>query len=107
MPAASHSAQRGKGPGVGIEQHLVALARVRDQPERPARAQLHVRDLQFAVDPADHQRLVAPVELKRLAQFEGQWHERFADRNTALLRSPRSDEVSQLGIATFCRRRSA
>ena len=40
---------------VGIEQHLVSLAWIRHQPERPARAQLHVRHLRPVVDAAHHQ----------------------------------------------------
>jgi hypothetical protein len=39
---ARHAAQRGEAAGVGIEQHLVALAGVGHQPERPTGAQLHV-----------------------------------------------------------------
>ena len=40
--AARHAAQRCERPGMGIEQHLVALAGVGHQPEGPTGAQLHV-----------------------------------------------------------------
>ena len=48
----------------------MSLARIGHQPERPARAQLHVRDLQSVVDTTDHQALFAPVELERFTQRE-------------------------------------
>ena len=38
---------------------------------------------------------------ERLAQLEGQWHERLAERNTALASAPCADEGSQLGVAAF------
>jgi hypothetical protein len=44
------------------------LARVGDQPECTAGAQLEVRYLDAPVDAADHQTFFAPVELERLAQ---------------------------------------
>jgi hypothetical protein len=53
--AAGHAAQRRERARVGIEQHLVALAGIGHQPERPRGAQLHVRDLHPVVDAAHHQ----------------------------------------------------
>ena len=44
------------------------------QPERTARAQLHVRQADAAVDAADDDAFLAPVELERLAPLEVQGH---------------------------------
>jgi len=52
---------------MGVEQHLVTLARVGHQPERSRRAQLHVRYLQLAADAADNQPFLTPIKLERLA----------------------------------------
>ena len=82
-----------------VKQHLVPLARVGHQPERPARAQLHLRNHQLPVQPADHQRLLAPVKLERLAHLERQRHERLAARRVALADLPRPNEVRQLRVA--------
>ena len=49
---------------VGIEQHLVALAGIRNQPERATGAQLHVGDLNASEQAADQQTFFAPVKLK-------------------------------------------
>ena len=86
--------------GVCIEEHLVALTGIRRQPERPRSTQLHVRQLQLAVHPADHKPLVAPVELERLAPFEGERHERFSTR-LRMARAPRPNEVRQPRIAAL------
>ena len=93
------AAQRRKAFRVGIEQHLVALTRVGHQPERPARAQLHVRHLQLAVNPANDQRLVAPVELERLSQLERQRHEGLRCAGAVTLNSPLPNEVGQPRVA--------
>jgi hypothetical protein len=84
---------------VGIEQHLVALARVGHQPERPAGAQFHVRHLQPLVLPANDQRLFAPVELEGLTQLEAQRHVGIANLDTATLGAPLPDVVGQPAVA--------
>ena len=50
-----------------IEQHLVALAGIRDQPKCATGAQLHVGYLDASKQAADRQSFFAPVELKGLA----------------------------------------
>ena len=60
-----------------------------------------MRHLKLSVDAADHQRLVVPIKLKRLAHLEGQRNERLAERDAALLRAPGTDEVRQLCVAAF------
>ena len=97
--ASGHAAKGGEAARVCIEQHLVALARVRHQPERAARTQLHVRHLQPPVDAADHQPLFAPIELERLAEFEGERYEGLAHDHAALLGSPVADDVRQPRVA--------
>ncbi len=82
-----------------IEQHLVTLARIRHQPERPARAQLHVRDLQPVVDASHRQTFFAPVELEGLAQLERQRHEGVRQDGLAGSLSPGSREVSHAAVA--------
>jgi hypothetical protein len=57
---------------MGIKQHLVALARVRNQPECATGAQLHVGDLDASKQATDQQTLFAPVKLKRLAERKSQ-----------------------------------
>jgi hypothetical protein len=73
---------------VRVEQHLVTLARVGHEPERTARAQLHVRHLQSPVNAANHEPLFAPVELERFAEFEGEWHEGLAAPSSVGARRP-------------------
>ena len=99
--APGNAAQRREGARVGIEQHLVALARIGHQPERAAGAQLQVRHLHAPVDAADHQPLFAPVELERFAQCERQRHE--GVRRLAFAPTPVADEVGDAGCS---RRRS-
>ena len=67
---ACHATQGGKGLGVGIEQHLVALTGIGDQPECPAGTKLQMGDLNFVEHTAHDQRFVAPVELKGFAKFK-------------------------------------
>ena len=62
---------------VGIKQHFVALTGVGHQPEGPAGAQFHVRDLHAPINAAHDQAFFAPVELKGFAQIELQGHEGF------------------------------
>ena len=93
-----HTAQSGKAAGVGIEQHLVALAGVGHQPEGAAGTQLEVRDLHVVVDAAHQQSFLAPVELEGLAELKAHRHEGFAGRLTLLL-APVTDEIGQPAVA--------
>ena len=98
-PAPGHPAECREAPRVRIEQHLVTLARVGHQPERPGGTQLHVGHLQPVVDAAHQQPLLAPVELERLAQLEAQRHERPSDHARAFAQAPRADEVRHPAVA--------
>ena len=60
-----NAAQGGEGSRVGVEQHFVALHRVRLDDKRLAEAQLEVRGHDLAPDATDHQVFFAPVELVR------------------------------------------
>ncbi|MCY1530649.1 hypothetical protein D9M68_658450 [compost metagenome] len=104
-PAARHTTQRCKRPRVGVEQHLVTLARVRHQPERTARAQLQVRHLHAVIDAADDQAFFAPIELEGLAELEGQWNERGDVDCLSLALAPRSNEVSDGRVPAVVARR--
>src|SRR5690349_10153630 len=83
---------------MSVEQHLVALARIRDQPERAARAQLHVRYLHPPPDAADHDPFFAPVELECLAPREGQRHVGRSSGDGTRLRSPSPERLCDTGI---------
>ena len=97
--APGNAAQRREAARVGIEQHLVALAGIRHQPERAARAQLHVRHLRPVVDAAHHQPFLAPVKLERLAEFERQRDEGGRRPRLARTLAPGTNEVGHPGIA--------
>ncbi len=101
---ARHAAERRERPGVGIEQHLVALAGVGHQPEGPTGAQLHVGDLHPVVDAANHHAFLAPVELEGFAQLEGQRHKSVDRRPLAFALAPRPDEVGHPRVATLIAR---
>ena len=94
-----HATQRSEAARVGIEQHLVALAGVGHQPERPAGAQLHVRHLQPVVDATHHQAFFAPIELEGLAELEVQRHEGPGHRTGAFSLAPGADEVGHAAVA--------
>ena len=96
---ARYPSQCSERAGVGIEQHLVALARVGHQPERPRSAQLQVRHLHAVVDATHHQPFFAPVKLERIAQLELQRHEGGGRHGLPLALPPSPDEVGQAAIA--------
>ena len=98
---AGYAAEPREAASVSIKQHLVALARIRHQPEGAGRAQLHVRELDLAPDPADGQVLLAPVELKSLAPLEAQRHIRRAGRDRTLVGSPPTDKLGDTAVAAF------
>jgi len=93
---ATHRRERA---GVRVEQHLVPLARVGHEPEGPRGAQLQVRDLHAVVDAANHQTLFAPVELERLAKFEGQRHEGIGGHRLTFTLAPRTHKVGDAAVA--------
>ncbi|MCY1309420.1 hypothetical protein D9M70_595140 [compost metagenome] len=95
---ARHATQGREGTGMSIEKHLVALAGVSHQPERPAGTQLQVRYLHATINAANQQAFLAPVELERLAKCKAQRHE--GPQTLALLPAPGADESSELAVAT-------
>lgn len=70
-----HTTQRSKRTCMGIKQHLVALAGVRNQPECAAGAQLHVGDLDTSKQATDQQTFFAPVKLKSFTERKRQRYE--------------------------------
>jgi len=96
-PAPGHAAERGKRPRVRIEQHLVALRRIRLHDKGTAVAQLQVRHEHLAPHPADDQVLLAPVELMRLTRLELQWNEGLRDRFAAF-GLPAPDELGDAAV---------
>ncbi len=73
--SARHTTQGRKRTGMGIEEHLVALAWISHQPERTAGTQLQVRHLHVSINAANQQTFLAPVELECLAERKAQRHE--------------------------------
>ena len=94
---ARHAAQRRKRTCMGIEQHLMTLAGIGNQPERPAGAQLQVRHLHASVDAADDQAFFAPVELEGLSLLETERDE--GTRGIAFPAAPFAGEISDAAIA--------
>jgi hypothetical protein len=97
--AARHAAERGECAGVRIEQHLVTLGRIGDQPERPAGIELDVGDLQASPQPADEGVFAAPVKLEGFAGFEGQRYIGLPARGFSLLLVPASHEGADAAVA--------
>lgn len=60
---------------MGVEHHLLCLARVGADEEHPAVAEPDMRHLHRHGDAVDQHHLVAPVELIGLPRCEGQRHE--------------------------------
>ena len=77
-PAPAGPAEKGEGPGMGVEHHLLGLARIGAQVERATVAEPDVGDLDRHRHGADLHLLVRPVELVRVARREHQRHERGA-----------------------------
>ena len=69
------AAEEGEGSGMGVEHHLLALARVGPHVHRPGRAEPHVGDLHPQGRAGDLHVLMAPVELEGLARTKHQRHE--------------------------------
>jgi hypothetical protein len=82
---------------MGVEQHFVALRRVRLNDERLAIAKLQVRHHQLPPDAADDQMLFAPVELVRFSRGKLQGYERFGDGYAATF-SPLADELGDPAV---------
>ena len=73
-------AEHRERPRVGVEHHLLGLARIGPDVEPAAVAQPRVRHLHRRRNPAQLDLLVAPVELVGVARREAQRHERLARR---------------------------
>jgi hypothetical protein len=72
-------------PLVGVEHHLLRLARISAHEHHPAVAEAQMRDLHDRRHPVHHNDLVAPVELIGLARRERQRHKGICRRAHALL----------------------
>ena len=72
---ARHAAETRQAAGVGIEEHLVALAGISHHPKGAGCAELHVGELDLAIQAANQNTFVAPVELEGLACDKGEGHE--------------------------------
>ena len=72
--ARAGASEKGESPLVGIEHHLLRLARIGADEQHPAVAQADVRHFDRHRRAADQHDLVAPVELIRLARREAQRH---------------------------------
>ena len=72
--ACAGALEQREGALVGIEHHLLCLARIGANEHHAAMTQTHVRDLHGHRHAAQHDDLVAPVELVGLARCERQRH---------------------------------
>jgi hypothetical protein len=79
--------EEGEGPVVGVEHHLLALARIGPHEQHPAVAEPDVSDLDRHRHPVDQHHLVAPVELVGLTRRKAQRHEG-GGRRRCLLAAP-------------------
>jgi hypothetical protein len=70
-PARAGAAEEGEGLVVGVEHHLLGLARIGPHERHPAVAQADMGDLHRRGHAVDHD-LMAPVELVGLARIEAQ-----------------------------------
>ena len=76
-PAQRHPAKKGEAARMRVEHHLLRLAWISSDIDRPRRAQPHMRHLHAHRLAGDLHVLVAPVELVGLARSEQQWDERW------------------------------
>ena len=91
-------------PFVGVEHHLLRLARIGAHEHHPAVAEADMRDLHDRRHPVHHDDLVAPVELVGLARRERQRH--IGVRRRARIRSSPSSRIAPDGvIAAFVSKR--
>jgi len=74
-PARAGALEEGEGPIVGIEHHLLALARIGAHEHHAAVAETDMSHLHGDRHAVDQHDLVAPVELVCLARLEAQRHE--------------------------------
>src|SRR5271157_4156263 len=77
--------EKGERPLVGVEHHLLGLARIGPHKHHAAVAETDMRDLHGRRHPVHHNNLMAPVELISLARRERQGHIRIRRRARALL----------------------
>jgi transposase-like protein len=75
-PARARPPPEDERPVMGVEHHLLRLARIGPDERHAAVAEPQVRHLHRGGDAGDQHHLVAPVELIRLARIEDQRHER-------------------------------
>jgi hypothetical protein len=77
--------EEGKRPLMGVENHLLGLARIGAHQHHAAMAEANVRDLHGRRHPVHHDDLVAPIELVGLARRKRQRHISARRRARALL----------------------
>ncbi len=70
--ALAGAAPESKGPGMGVEHHLLALPRIRPDVGHAAVAKPGVRDLSFEGDAVEDDPFLRPIELVGLGRREGQ-----------------------------------
>ena len=92
--------EEGEGPFVGVEHHLLRLARISPHEHHPAVAEPHMRRLQRHRHAVQDDDLVAPVELVGLAGREAQRHISVGGRPLEPL-APGHRIATNRGVATL------
>ena len=92
--------EESKSPLVGVEHHLLRLARIGAHEHHPAVAEAEMRDLHGRRHPVHHDNLVAPIKLVSLARRERERHIGVRRRARALF-SPSDCIATNGGIAAF------
>ncbi len=93
-------AEEGEGLVMGVEDHLLRLARIGPDEQHPAVAQADMRHLHGGRRAVDHHDLMAPVELVGLARIEAQ-RDIGGGRRLLLFLGPRGRVAPDSIIAAF------
>ncbi len=97
--APGHAAERGECTGMRIEQHLVTLRGIGNEPERAAGIEFDVGDLQASPQAANNSVFAAPVKLEGFAGFEGEWRVGLSARRGGLLLVPAPNKRADAAVA--------
>ncbi len=90
--AQGHAAEKGEGPVMGVEHHLLGLPRIGGDEHLAAESQAEMRDLDGLHDAREFDLLVAPIELADLARRKAQRNKSLRQGWTGFCRLPTPHE---------------